>query len=118
MIDYHKQLVSALEEILPKRVHHELTLHSGLKTPCISYSEDDNSDIAVGDTLAYSNVSYIVKVWASANDIGQIQHYAVQVSDALRKLGFTRTSSGELWDTERSMCQKIMIFKATGFERF
>ena len=37
MIDYNKQLVSILSPILP--VHYEMTLHSGLKTPCISYME-------------------------------------------------------------------------------
>ena len=35
MIDYHSNLVSALKTIgIP--VHYEMTLHSGLATPCVS----------------------------------------------------------------------------------
>ena len=41
MIDYHPTLLKALKEIgLP--VHYEMTLHSGLATPCISYMELTN----------------------------------------------------------------------------
>jgi hypothetical protein len=40
MIDYHKRLVSVLNNILP--THYELTLTSNTKTPCISYQERNN----------------------------------------------------------------------------
>ena len=40
MISYHKELVNKLKTILP--THYELALHSGLKTPCISYMLLDN----------------------------------------------------------------------------
>ena len=48
MVNYHKTLVSTLNTILP--THYELVLHRGLKTPCISYMELDNSDREMGDT--------------------------------------------------------------------
>jgi hypothetical protein len=55
-------------------------------------------------------------VWA--NDISLIQKYAGEVAAVLRPLGFTRTASGELYDNNSSMIQKIMTFEALGFEEF
>lgn len=56
MIDYHKNLVTALKAILP--THYEMTLTSGTKTPCISYMEINNYAAETGDTLGYSELSY------------------------------------------------------------
>ena len=114
MIDYHKELVKALNTILP--THYEMTLHSGLKTPCISYMETNNYVVAEGERNGYSRISFQVKVWA--NDIALIQKYALEVAEVLRPLGFTRTSSGELYDNESSMIQKIMTFEAVALEEF
>lgn len=114
MIDYHKELTTALKKILP--THYEMTLHSGLATPCISYMELNNYASANGDTLGYSVVSYQVKVWG--HDIATLQKYALEIDKALRPLGFTRISSGELYDNQSSMIQKILTFEATAQENF
>lgn len=112
MINYHKELVTALNTVLP--THYEMTLHSGLKTPCISYMETNNYVLAESDLDSYSRITYQVKVWA--NDIALIQKYALEVAEVLRPLGFKRTSSGELYDNNSSMIQKIMTFEALGLE--
>jgi hypothetical protein len=114
MIDYHKELVTALKTVLP--THYEMTLTPGIKTPCISYMETNNYVVAEGEYQGYSRVVYQVKVWA--NDISLIQKYAGEVAAVLRPLGFTRTASGELYDNNSSMIQKIMTFEALGFEEF
>lgn len=114
MIDYHKELVAALKNILP--THYEMTLHSGLKTPCISYMETNNSVSNKGDTLGYSRITYQVKVWG--NDIGLLQSYALKIDDVLRPLGFSRISSGELYDNESTMIQKILTFEALALEEY
>lgn len=114
MIDYHSILVSALDTILP--THYEMTLHSGLDTPCISYMELNNGVDAQGDTLGYSRLSYQVKVWG--NNIGVLQMYAMQIDDVLRPLGWTRTGTNELYDTNSTMIQKIMRYEALGLEEF
>jgi hypothetical protein len=72
MIDFHANIVEALETVLP--TYYEMILHSGLAVPCISYMEINNYVDANGDTLGYSRVVYQVKVWA--NDIEEIQKYA------------------------------------------
>lgn len=114
MIDYHKELVTALKKILP--THYEMVLKSGLKTPCISYMELNNADTDTGDTLGYSRITYQVKVWG--NDISKLQKYALQIDKALHPLGFKRISSGELYDNQSTMIQKILTYECLALERF
>ena len=114
MINYHKELVAALETVLP--THYEMTLHSGIETPCISYMELNNYVSTTGETLGYSNISFQVKVWAT--NIATIQKYALEVDEALRPIGFRRTASNELYDYNSSMIQKILTYEATGLETY
>lgn len=114
MINYHKELLVALKSVLP--THYEMTLHSGIKTPCISYMETNNYSSSVGDTLGYSVISYQVKVWAT--DIATIQQYVLEVDKALRPIGFKRTSATELYDNNSSMIQKILTYEAIGLENY
>jgi hypothetical protein len=114
VIDYHRELTTALKSILP--THYEMTLHSGLETPCISYMELNNYASANGDTIGYSVISYQVKVWG--HDIGTLQKYALEVDKALRPLGFRRIASGELYDPQSTMIQKILTFEAQAKEEY
>lgn len=115
MIDYHKQLVSALKEIgLP--THYEMVLHRGLETPCISYMELNNSVDSNGDTIGYSRITYQVKVWS--NEIADLQKYALAIDSVLRPLGWKRISAGELYDNNSTMAQKILTYEGLGYERY
>ena len=114
MINYHKEIVAALNTILP--THYELALTSGTKTPCISYQERNNADTETGDTLGYSRISYTVKVWG--NDIGELQQYALEIDKTLRPLGFKRISSNELYDIQSTMIQKILGYEALAQEEY
>ena len=114
MIDYSKELRSALGTVLP--THYEMALTSKTATPCISYQERNNYDAETGDTLGYSRVIYTVKVWG--HNIEEIQHYVLEVDKALRPLGFKRTSSNELHDVNSSMIQKILTYEATALENY
>lgn len=114
MINYHKELVAALNTILPTQ--YELALTSGTKTPCISYQERNNVDAETGDTLGYSRISFTVKVWC--NDIGELQQYALEIDKTLRPLGFKRISSNELYDTQSTMIQKIMGYECLAQEEY
>ena len=114
MINYHQELVAALSTILP--THYEMALTSKNATPCISYMELNNYVSVQGDTLGYSVPTFQVKVWAK--DIATIQKYALEVDAVLRPLGFKRTASGELYDNNSSMIQKIMTFEALALEVF
>lgn len=114
MIDFHKELVASLNTVLP--THYEMTLHSGIETPCISYMEINNAASASGTTLGYSYISFQVKVWAT--DIATIQHYALEVDKVLRPLGMKRVASTELYDHNSAMIQKIMTYEALGLENY
>lgn len=116
MINYHERLVAALEKVLP--TYYEMQLTSGTKTPCISYMELSNNSATevVGATVGYSRISYQVKVWAT--DIALIQKYALEVDNALRPLGWKRAASGEMYDPNSSMIQKVMTFEALALEEF
>lgn len=114
MIDFHSELVSALNSVLP--THYELALTSKTQTPCISYQERNNYDTDTGDTLGYSIISYTVKVWG--NDIAIIQNYAKEIDKVLRPLGFKRTSAQELHDTQSTMIQKILTYEALASENY
>lgn len=114
MIDYHSQLVSALNKVLP--THYELALTSKTQMPCISYQERNNYDANTGDTLGYSRITYTVKVWG--NDLKVIQANAKKVDTALRALGFNRTSSNELHDNESTTIQKIMTYECLALEEY
>lgn len=114
MIDYGPTLVATLNPILP--VHYEMTLARGTKTPCISYMETNNYVTEQGDTLGYSRLAYQIKVWGT--EIEELNKYACQIDDALRPLGWTRGSSGELYDRNSTMIQKILHYEARAYETF
>lgn len=114
MVDYHKNIVTALNTILP--THYEMVLHSGLETPCISYMELTNIDDATGETKGYSRISYQLKVWG--NDIAEIQHYALLVDKVMRPMGFKRVGGAELYDNNSAMIQKVMTYQALFVENY
>lgn len=114
MIDYNKEVVSALKTVLP--TYYELALTKNTKTPCISYQERNNYDADTGDTLGYSRISYTIKIWS--NSIAEIQKYVLEVDRVLRALGFKRISANELADPNSTMIQKILVYEALGLENF
>ena len=114
MINYHNTLVNTLKTILP--TYYEMTLTKDCQIPCISYMERDNYTKVKGDTIGYSMVSYQIKVWA--NSISIIQNYAMEIDNVLRELGWVRVSSGELYDKDSTMIQKIMVYETQFFENY
>lgn len=114
MVDYSKQIVTALKTILP--VHHELTLTHKTKTPCISYLEFSNIAEESGDTLEYSRIAFQIKVWGT--DLADLNKAAGEIDIKLRPLGFKRIAGGELYDKNSSMIQKILTYEAKALENF
>lgn len=116
MINYHKEIVSALSKVLP--THYEMALTSKTKTPCYSYMELNNysSTEVIGATLGYSVISFQVKVWS--DKVSEIQQYALEADRVMRTLGFKRISSGEIPDPNSAMVQKILTYEALASEKF
>jgi hypothetical protein len=114
MIDFNKELVSALSAVLP--TYHEMTLTKEAKIPCYSYQERNNYVAEAGDTIGYSRIIYTVKVWS--HSLAEIQEYAKKADDVLRPLGFKRTSSGEIYDINSTMIQRVMTYECLAHENF
>ena len=114
MINYHSNLVSTLETILP--THYEMVLTSKTSTPCISYLELSNVDTDTGDTLGYSRIQYQIKVWS--NQVKDLQTYSLEIDKALRTLGWKRVGSQELYDRNSTMMQKILTYEALASENY
>ena len=55
-------------------------------------------------------------MWAT--DLKTIQKYALEVDKVLRPLGWKRIASGELYDRNSSMIQKIMTYEALALEEY
>jgi hypothetical protein len=114
MIDYHNQLVSALDTILP--TWYEMALTSDTNTPCISYMELDNSIETAANKLEYCRISYQIKVWG--NDLEELNKYACAIDKLLRPMGWKRTNCGELYDNQSAMIQKILTYEALYIEQY
>lgn len=114
MINYHAELVKALNTILP--THYEMVLTSKTDVPCISYMELNNYVSTTGNERGYSVITYQIKVWSK--NIAEIQKYALQIDAVLRPLGFKRISANELYDNNSSMIQKIMTFECLALEEY
>lgn len=93
-----------------------MTLTNKTETPCISYMEINNYVAEYGSNLSYSRITYQIKVWS--NDIAEIQEYALRIDEVLRPLGFKRISSGELYDNQSTMIQKILTYEALASETY
>lgn len=114
MVDFIPVVVNTLKTILP--TYHELTLTSGIRTPCISYSQRNDYAVATGDTLGYSRLQFQIKVWS--DKVSELMTYSLQIDEKMRLLGFNRISAGELWDRNSAMKQKILVYEALANEQF
>jgi hypothetical protein len=114
MINFHKELVSALKQVLP--THYEMALTSKTATPCISYMETNNYSSTTGDTLGYSVITYQIKVWA--HSLEDIQNYSLLIDNVLRPIGFKRIATNELYDNNSTMIQKILTYEALASENY
>lgn len=112
MIDYNKEIVSALKTILP--TYHEMVLTADSETPCISYQQRNNAETDTGTTIGYSRLSYTVKVWG--NDLAELYGYAIQIDSVMRNLGFKRIAGNELYDNNSTMIQLILEYEANAKE--
>lgn len=112
MIDYGKQIIEALSPILP--IYYELFADGKTPKPCITYQEYNNSDTRYGETLGYSAVQFMIKIWA--NDLDEIATNSLLVDKAMRRLGFHRVSAQEL--TAGNQICKLLLYEGLGLEDY
>lgn len=113
MIDYKPTLYEELCSLgLP--VEYELFLTKDTQLPCISYQEGLNVADREGDTLGYSYVQFRIKIWAREEKT--IAQYSLLIDSLMRKLGFTRITTSELWLD--GIGQNLLVYRGLGKETF
>ena len=112
MIDYNKIIVNALKDIAP--TYYEMTLKQGTQLPCISYLQLGDNILAQTDITDVSRIIYQVKVWG--NNLTDIQSISKQIDQAMRAIGFERSSTNELYDNQKRLIQRIFTYSAISLE--
>jgi len=112
MIDYYKPIIAGLKTILP--AYHESFVSGEMATPCFTVQEYGNRDTRYGETLGYSAVQFMIKTWA--NNVADLERYALQADEKMRTLGFFRASSNELMYGD--LICKLSTYEAQGFEKY
>ena len=112
MLNENKNIVAELKKILP--TYYEWFVSNKTAKPCITYREYRNDANEQTEKIGYSTVAYWVKVWA--DDVETAQTTAQQIDDALRPMGYVRTSANDLI-VDNQIC-KIFVYTGRGFEHF
>ena len=79
---------------------------------------DTYSNFFVPIIKGYAQCKKYDHICFSEKTIEDLQKYALMIDDVLRPLGWRRTSSGELYDNQSTMIQKIMNYEALALETF
>lgn len=109
MISYDAQLKKELDKILP--THYELFVKPNEKTPCITYRQYDDYDTQTGDTIEYTRLTYLIKVWSPRKK--ELEEYALKVHKSMQEQGFRRINTNEMFVDD--MGQKIMLYEGTTY---
>ena len=112
MIDATKELITALKAATNVEVYYEFFADGSVPKPCVTVQEYSNDDDIYGETLGYSTIQYMVKVWGTSK--AEIQALGLLIDPAMRELGFHRESATELM-VDHEIC-KLMLYEALGFE--
>lgn len=93
MIDLIPTLVSELNS-LGVPVYNEYQIKGEVPFPCITYITSENSALIDGDTMRYSNVSFVIKAWSG--DVAEYIKLAKEVDSIMLTLGATREFATEM----------------------
>ena len=114
MIDATKEIITALKTATNVEVYYEFFADGSTQKPCVTVQEYSNNDDVYGETLGYSTIQYMVKVWGDSKS--EIQALGLLIDPAMRELGFHRESATELM-VDHQIC-KLMLYEAEGWEEY
>ena len=95
MTDIIPTVVSNLTTDTGLPVLYELFLDSTDPIPCISYQIYNSYDESVGDTLSYSILQLMVKLWVDITD-DDLDDYKLLIDKSMKEMKFRLVSYGEL----------------------
>lgn len=108
MIDINPLIVATLNTIgLPVTLEKFI---ESMPIPCITYTEYSNVDTLVGDTIEYSEIITMVKVWS--DDMSVLMSNAILIDKKMKALGYKKDFGSPLFGVGTG--QYILRYKATG----
>ena len=111
MLDVNPLIVSTLKTILEPCILEEF-LDDTTTLPCITYMEYSNRDTITGDTLEYSELITMVKVWDASLEV--LMKNAKLIDVKMKELGFKRDFGSPLF--RDGIGQYILRYKGLGLE--
>ena len=111
MLDMSPLIVTELKKIgLPVML--ESFISATTTFPCISYMEYSNRDTLTGDTLEYSEIITMVKVWSA--DLKILMDNAKLIDVKMKSLGYKRDFGSPLFSD--GIGQYILRYKGLGLQ--
>ena len=109
MLDVNVALVTELNKIgLPVMLENFIATTTVF--PCISYIETGNRDTLTGNTIEYSEIITMVKVWDTSMKV--LMDNALLIDVKMKALGYKRDFGSSLFSTD--MGQYILRYKGLG----
>ena len=87
---------------------------SKTRFPCITYLEQGNSDYAIGNTIGYSDISYLIQIWAQNEKT--LTALCADVDKIMKSLLFRRTSMN--YQHINGLYRKILTYERVIKEHF
>ena len=112
MIDITPSITSALAEATHLPVQYELFLDSSTILPAITYQLYNTYDVATGDTISYSMIQYMIKLWG--NDITSMTAIKQTIDITMKEKNFKLINYGELAHDDE-LCM-LMIYEGIAEE--
>lgn len=113
MVDITPELVALFKENGITLIAEEAQ-DSTNKFPLVTYSEAENSDNAVGDTVGYSNIAYTINVWARSK--AEVMALSKEVDKVMKSAFFKRT--GGLPQNVGGLYRHIWTYRRTVRETY
>lgn len=89
MMDVTPELIRIFQENGIDLIPEDAT-DSKTPIPCVTYYEQNNADNVVGDTLGYSDVSYMLQLWGY--DMAGLMKTRGVVDSIMKSAGFRRST--------------------------
>ena len=110
MLDVNPLIVTELKKIgLPVLLE---SFIENAPIPCITYMEYSNRDTLVGDTLEYSEIITMVKVWSDSMNI--LMSNAILIDEKMKALGYKKDFGSPLFGAGTG--QYILRYKGLGLQ--
>ena len=92
----------------------EESTDSGVKYPCVTYRETENSDNKIGDSFGYSNIAFSIQIWGY--NMAEITSLCRKTDKIMKGCRFERHMSD--MQTYNGLHRKILGYRKTVKENY